>query len=59
MTRQATPVRAPDDIDLTKADVLAWDPVLRAIESQHPIHPPYAGHVYQAMTLDLRTVLGA
>lgn len=38
------------DIDLTKADVLAWDPVLRAIESQRPIHPPYAGHLYHAMT---------
>ena len=38
------------DIDLTKADVLAWDPVLRAIEAQRPSHPPYAGHLYHAMT---------
>ncbi|MGZ8719124.1 MAG: serine hydrolase domain-containing protein, partial [Aeromicrobium sp.] len=38
------------DIDLTKGDVLAWDPVLRAIESQSPMYPPYAGHLYHAMT---------
>jgi CubicO group peptidase (beta-lactamase class C family) len=38
------------DIDLTKADVVAWDPVLRAIEAQRPSHPPYAGHLYHAMT---------
>ncbi len=38
------------DIDLTRADVLAWDPVLRAIEAQRPTSPPYAGHLYHAMT---------
>lgn len=38
------------DVDLTRADVLACDPVLRAIESQRPLHPPYAGHFYHAMT---------
>jgi CubicO group peptidase (beta-lactamase class C family) len=38
------------DVDLTKGDVLAWEPVLRAIESQRPTYPPYAGHLYHAMT---------
>ena len=38
------------DIDLTRDEVLAWDPVLRAIEAQRPSHPPYAGHLYHAMT---------
>jgi CubicO group peptidase (beta-lactamase class C family) len=38
------------DIDLTRDDVLAWNPVLRAIESQRPMYPPYAGHLYHAMT---------
>lgn len=38
------------DTDLSKADVLAWDPVIRAIEAQRPIHPTYAGHLYHALT---------
>jgi CubicO group peptidase (beta-lactamase class C family) len=38
------------DIDLTKDEVLAWDPVIRAIEAQRPLYPPYAGHLYHAMT---------
>ncbi|MBI3747574.1 MAG: beta-lactamase family protein [Chloroflexi bacterium] len=38
------------DPDLTRDDVLAWDPVIRAIESQRPMCPPYAGHLYHAMT---------
>ncbi len=38
------------DVDLTRIDVLTWDPVLRAIESQRPLYPPYAGHLYHAMT---------
>jgi CubicO group peptidase (beta-lactamase class C family) len=41
---------AAPDVDLTRDDVLAWDPVIRAIESQRPLHPPYAGHLYHAMT---------
>ncbi len=38
------------DVDLSRDDVLAWDPVLRAIETQRPMYPPYAGHLYHAMT---------
>lgn len=38
------------DVDLTRAEVLAWNPVLRAIEAQRPLHPPYAGHLYHALT---------
>lgn len=38
------------DIDLTRDDVLAWDPVIRAIEEQPPLHDPAAGHFYHAMT---------
>jgi len=38
------------DIDLTKDEVLAWDPVIRAIEAQRPIHPTDAGHLYHALT---------
>jgi CubicO group peptidase (beta-lactamase class C family) len=38
------------DVDLTRDEVLAWDPVIRAIEDQRPGHAPYAGHVYHALT---------
>ncbi len=38
------------DVDLDRDGTLAWDPVIRAIESQHPLHRPAAGHVYHAMT---------
>jgi len=38
------------DIDLSKADALAWEPVIRAIEAQRPSHPTYAGHIYHALT---------
>jgi CubicO group peptidase (beta-lactamase class C family) len=38
------------DVDLRKDEVLAWDPVIRAIEEQRPLYPPAAGHVYHAMT---------
>jgi CubicO group peptidase (beta-lactamase class C family) len=38
------------DVDLSKDDVLAWDPVIVAIERQRPLHRPEAGHVYHAMT---------
>jgi CubicO group peptidase (beta-lactamase class C family) len=38
------------DKDLTKDDVLAWDRVIRAIESATPIYSPSDGHFYHAMT---------
>lgn len=38
------------DTDLSKADVLAWEPVIHAIEVQRPSHPTYAGHLYHALT---------
>lgn len=38
------------DTDLSKADVLAWTPVIRAIEAQRPSSSPVDGHLYHAMT---------
>jgi len=38
------------DVDLTKEDVIAWDPVIRAIEDQQALFPPEAGHFYHALT---------
>jgi CubicO group peptidase (beta-lactamase class C family) len=38
------------DVDLSRADVLAWDPVIDAIEIQRPLHRPGAGHIYHTMT---------
>jgi len=38
------------DIDLGRDDVLAWDPVIRAIEVQRPLHAPRDGHVYHGLT---------
>jgi CubicO group peptidase (beta-lactamase class C family) len=38
------------DTDLTIEQVLAWDPVIRAIEDQRPTHAPNDGHFYHAMT---------
>ncbi len=38
------------DVDLTKDEVLAWDPVVHAIEEQRPLYPPDAGHIYHAQT---------
>jgi CubicO group peptidase (beta-lactamase class C family) len=38
------------DVDLSRADVLAWDPVVHAIEAQRPLHPPRTGHVYHTLT---------
>jgi CubicO group peptidase (beta-lactamase class C family) len=38
------------DRDLTRDDVLAWEPVIRAIEVQPPLHRSAAGHFYHAMT---------
>jgi CubicO group peptidase (beta-lactamase class C family) len=38
------------DTDLSREDVLAWDPVIRALEGQRPLHTPDRGHLYHAMT---------
>jgi len=38
------------DADLTLEEVLAWDPVVRAIEAQAPLAAPSAGHLYHSMT---------
>jgi CubicO group peptidase (beta-lactamase class C family) len=40
---------APDE-DLMLTEVLAWEPVIRAIERQSPRFAPSDGHVYHAMT---------
>jgi len=39
------------DRDLTTAEVLAWDPVIDAIEHQVPHHAPTDGHAYHAITI--------
>jgi len=38
------------DADLTRDDIVAWDPVVRAIERQRPANAPGDGHVYHTMT---------
>jgi len=38
------------DPDLTTAEVIAWTPVIRAIERQRPAHDPTVGHAYHTMT---------
>jgi CubicO group peptidase (beta-lactamase class C family) len=38
------------DVDLSREDVLTWQPVIRAIEAQRPLHAPDAGHIYHTMT---------
>lgn len=38
------------DVDLSREDVLAWEPVIHAIEWQRPLHSPEAGHLYHALT---------
>jgi CubicO group peptidase (beta-lactamase class C family) len=38
------------DTDLTREDVLAWEPVICAIERQRPHHPVDAGHLYHPLT---------
>ena len=38
------------DPDLRRADVLAWEPVVRAIEAQRPLHRADDGHLYHALT---------
>lgn len=39
------------DRDLTRAEVIAWDPVIEAIEQQAPHHSPADGHAYHALTV--------
>jgi CubicO group peptidase (beta-lactamase class C family) len=39
------------DTDLTLDDVVAWDPVIRAIEIQRPHTAPEDGHAYHAATV--------
>jgi CubicO group peptidase (beta-lactamase class C family) len=36
--------------DLTRPEVLAWDPVIRAIEAQSPLWAPGTEHSYHALT---------
>lgn len=38
------------DRDLSRQDVIAWAPVIAAIERQRPLFRPGDGHVYHAMT---------
>ena len=38
------------DTDLDLEQVVAWDPVIRAIEAQSPRHRPSDGHLYHTMT---------
>jgi len=38
------------DRDLSRDEVIAWDPVIAAIEEQRPLHLPAAGHFYHAQT---------
>ena len=38
------------DRDLTREDVLAWEPVIRAIEDQRPLRSIDEGHLYHALT---------
>lgn len=38
------------DRALTRPEVLAWDPVIRAIEAQYPLWAPGTAHSYHALT---------
>ncbi len=38
------------DRDMTISEVLAWEPVIRALEIQSPLWPPGTAHSYHAMT---------
>ena len=38
------------DRPLTRDEVLAWDPVIAAIEAQAPLWPPGTAHAYHALT---------
>src|ERR1700712_477755 len=43
------------DADLTLDDVLAWDPVIRAIEAQRPLWTPGTAFAYHAVTFGYLT----
>jgi CubicO group peptidase (beta-lactamase class C family) len=43
------------DADLTLADVLSWDPVIRAIEAQRPLWTPGTAFAYHAVTFGYLT----
>jgi len=38
------------EVDLTLNEVLAWDPVIHALEAQRPLFRPEEGYFYHAMT---------
>lgn len=38
------------DVDLSRDDVVGWEPVVRAIQSQAPLWAPGAAHSYHALT---------
>jgi CubicO group peptidase (beta-lactamase class C family) len=38
------------DLNLTRDEILAWRPVIRAIEEQRPHHDADSGHIYHALT---------
>jgi CubicO group peptidase (beta-lactamase class C family) len=38
------------DANLSREDVIAWEPVIDAIERQRPAHAPDQGHAYHTMT---------
>lgn len=38
------------EADLTLTDVLAWDPVIQALQAQRPLFRPWEGHFYHSMT---------
>lgn len=38
------------DADLERGEVLAWAPVIRAIEAQRPLYAPEGGHFYHTLT---------
>jgi CubicO group peptidase (beta-lactamase class C family) len=38
------------DVDLTREEVIAWQPVVRAIESQRPLWAPGTAHSYHPLT---------
>jgi CubicO group peptidase (beta-lactamase class C family) len=43
------------DVDLTLAEVLAWEPVIRAIEAQRPLWAPGTAFAYHAVTFGYLT----
>lgn len=39
------------DVNLTRSEVVAWEPVIKALEDQAPAFRPHEGHVYHALTI--------